>query len=273
MYTEAVKHYLGHINESRQARCLTPGDMREQASLLQEQIVDKRGHLLKLWNESETTDKMIWQSKSKSERAALLRAVWPDIPEHHRPDILDFRKIGRRKPVLPFDNLQIFSHPQVNIEDLVVGASLLSYIESRAKNRASDFTMLKKGLSSMSLGLNCRPVSTHVGGNNEEGALRDLQYYGDSYCFVANSLHDECYASLQSYTHDSELMEKKENEIMMPPHYGFEFFKNHVWEYDLLQGTLEAVLKESAPPFTSVIDGMSSLSIQDDSRETATSLK
>jgi hypothetical protein len=122
-----------------------------------EQATNLSGLVVRLFNKlratvynNERSLSRIWGGMEERDREGFLRKVLPDIPPHHSPDVgasrlvLEAASIEQR-------NLDICCRPQINLQDLVKGNSLLDLLFSRIHLTPDRFVMADK--TAIKLGL------------------------------------------------------------------------------------------------------------------------
>ncbi|KAF1940134.1 hypothetical protein EJ02DRAFT_424234 [Clathrospora elynae] len=79
--------------------------------------------------------RMRWSKKTRTQRRAILEKAWhTDIPTHHRPDLLDFRRGELELDRKRNRDKNTYMWPHINLEDLLTPATIPRFLNSRGRN-------------------------------------------------------------------------------------------------------------------------------------------
>lgn len=116
-YHEAVQHYLIALHLYQEVQCMDKDTLQNSALNKGGSIYNNRIQLRKLWRDHSRDIQCTWAGMSAEDRTKLLREAYPNIPQHHRPDIDAYRGIANGLTTLPLADPLATHQPQINLED------------------------------------------------------------------------------------------------------------------------------------------------------------
>ncbi|KAJ9610246.1 hypothetical protein H2200_005023 [Cladophialophora chaetospira] len=124
-------------------------------------IFSARNKLQRILRSREHLIRKRWEKKTKAQRTRTLHAVWPEIPNKHRPDIQDALGLVSSSYLpssSPPRDDSIYKWPHLNIEDLVEPKNLLLLLNSRGHSNPDVFAHADR--ASCSIGLANHKIRT-----------------------------------------------------------------------------------------------------------------
>lgn len=97
-----------------------------------------------------------WLKKTKEQRTKLLLSAWPNMAQHHRPDLRFLWQERERAKWRDPEHYDKFMYPDINIEDLTKPKPLLLMLESRSRHTPATFA--NHDWNNKELGLQCKII-------------------------------------------------------------------------------------------------------------------
>ena len=121
---------------------ITANEAKRQIKALSNAIFTARDKVQNILKNREVILRRRWAKRSKEQRAKVLRAAWPDIPNNHRPDIqelLDTVNPTKTQSSKTLRTDAIYKWPHLSVEDLAHSKTLLLLLNSRGHNSPDVF--------------------------------------------------------------------------------------------------------------------------------------
>ena len=155
--------YSDHYEDNpgiRPCDVVTLAQVKSTTEKYVEEIFNNLSRLRDLLDRHETALQRRWSKKTNAQRKKLLLSAWPDMAEHHCPDL---RIVWKEKDPAKYDNVKYrygFMHPQINLEDLTKTKPLLLMFDARSRH--SPATFAKSDWNSMEVGKSLQVIKPVV---------------------------------------------------------------------------------------------------------------
>ncbi|KAH6664243.1 hypothetical protein B0J14DRAFT_608129 [Halenospora varia] len=119
---------------------LPPPDSMPTSTEVRKEARERSGDILSQWRtlqqileRHEEVIRKRWMKKTKSARAKILTACWPNMAVLHRPDFEAWRREGSRLRDNRAQFREAYMWPNINLEDLSKGKTMLIFLNSRGR--------------------------------------------------------------------------------------------------------------------------------------------